>query len=293
MKGEQHAARPHGAVTLPLRRIVHRTKGSRHGPITRLMSPGDVGELVKPIVFLDWLEVDSFEGAGFARHPHSGIATHTTLLQGSVDYGDSTGETGFMPAGSVEWMQARAGVWHWGSPRQHEPVRGYQLWLALPAAHELRPAVSQYIDESSIPTDRDGVVQVLLLGRYGAMRSPIPYDEPVTYLHVRLAQNQEWTFDPSDGHDVAWVAVQSGRRHVGGALLERELAVFEEGDGDIAFRADGATEFVVASARKHPHPLVCGYYSVHTSSEALMRGEAHINTVGLGLDPAVLARCRA
>jgi hypothetical protein len=35
------------------RRVVHRARGSSHGPITRLVSPSDLGELIKPFVFLD------------------------------------------------------------------------------------------------------------------------------------------------------------------------------------------------------------------------------------------------
>lgn len=40
-------------VSTNVRAVVHRTRGDRHGPITRLMSPGDVGEHLKPFVFLD------------------------------------------------------------------------------------------------------------------------------------------------------------------------------------------------------------------------------------------------
>jgi hypothetical protein len=35
------------------RQIVHRTHGHRHGPITRLMRPSDLGQTLKPFVFLD------------------------------------------------------------------------------------------------------------------------------------------------------------------------------------------------------------------------------------------------
>jgi hypothetical protein len=35
------------------RQIVRRTKGSHNGPATRLMSPGDLGQVLKPFVFLD------------------------------------------------------------------------------------------------------------------------------------------------------------------------------------------------------------------------------------------------
>ena len=59
-----------------------------------------------------------------------------------------------------------------------------------------------------------------------------------------------------------------------------ELAVFEESDGAIELEADGDTSFVLGSAIKHPHPLVLGYYSVHTSGPALAQGEAEINRIG-------------
>ena len=84
------------------RRLAYRTRGHTHGPITRLMSPGDLGELTKPFVFLDYFEMDRFEGPGMADHPHSGLATHTTLLAGSLDYRDSTGKFGRLLPGSIK-----------------------------------------------------------------------------------------------------------------------------------------------------------------------------------------------
>ena len=57
--------------------ILTRTAGKRHGPITRVFSPGDLGELLKPFVFLDYLEAPGGGGPNFGFHPHSGIATLT------------------------------------------------------------------------------------------------------------------------------------------------------------------------------------------------------------------------
>jgi hypothetical protein len=59
-----------------------------------------------------------------------------------------------------------------------------------------------------------------------------------------------------------------------------ELAVFEESEGAIELEADGDTSFVLGSAIKHPHPLVLGYYSVHTSRATLEQGEAEIDRIG-------------
>ena len=57
------------------RGVVHRTRGHRHGPVTRLMSPSDLGELLRPFVFLDHFDTAGGSPSGFGLHPHSGIAT--------------------------------------------------------------------------------------------------------------------------------------------------------------------------------------------------------------------------
>ena len=56
--------------------------------------------------------------------------------------------------------------------------------------------------------------------------------------------------------------------------------MFEESSAAIEVQADGETSFVIGSAVKHPHPLVLGYSSVHTSAQALERGEAEIKRIG-------------
>ncbi|HSV51888.1 MAG TPA: pirin family protein, partial [Burkholderiaceae bacterium] len=50
--------------TSTARRILHRTRGQGHGPITRLMSPSDLGEYLKPFVFLDIFDMDLRGPAG-------------------------------------------------------------------------------------------------------------------------------------------------------------------------------------------------------------------------------------
>jgi hypothetical protein len=61
---------------------------------------------------------------------------------------------------------------------------------------------------------------------------------------------------------------------------EGQVAVFAESEQPIEVRAEGDASFVFGSAIKHPHPLVLGYYSVHTSEDALARGETEIARIG-------------
>ena len=91
---------------------------------------------------------------------------------------------------------------------------------------------------------------------------------------------QRWRYVPPAGHTVAWLAVDHGRLHAPERIDAGELVVFEESTAAVEVHADSASSFVFGSALKHPHPLVTGYYSVHTSAEALARGEAGIAEIG-------------
>ena len=272
------------ATTTEARAIVYRTRGTQHGPITRLMSPGDLGEFLKPFVFLDLFGFDTSGGRkGFGMHPHSGIATLTWLIEGDTLYEDTTGEQGVLPAGGVEWMRAGNGVWHDGAPAPGtKRVQGFQLWVALPASEENAPAQSIYLAPSQVP--REGPARVLL-GRHGAAQSPIPAPAPMNYLAVQLKDGEHWRYTPPAGHTVGWIAVDAGRLDAGGGepVAAGELAVFEESGAAIGFVAHGDTSFVLGSAAKHPHELVMGHYSVHTSKAALEQGEAEIRRIGARL----------
>jgi redox-sensitive bicupin YhaK (pirin superfamily) len=230
--------------------------------------------MVKPFVFLDYFDAASSTDFPFVAHPHSGIATHTTFLGGGVIYGDSTGATGTLEAGSIEWMQAGSGVWHWGAPSPGAPGRGYQLWVSLPPELELVPATSRYFDADQI--DTDGTARILF-GEYEALRSPIAVALPMTYLHVTLADGQSWTYTPAAEHDVAWLATHVGRLRTADTVLHAELAIFEDGHAPIELQAEGESEFVIGSARRHPYPLVLGPSSVHTSTGALLEAREHIS----------------
>jgi redox-sensitive bicupin YhaK (pirin superfamily) len=265
---------------LAIRRIVHRTRGAGHGPITRLVSPSDLGELIKPFVFLDHFDLQPGGGQPFGIHPHSGIATFTLLLSGAVAYEDTTGKSGVLPAGGLEWMRAGAGVWHDGRSADLSRMHGLQLWLALPPELENAAPESQYVAPGDVP--QEGPVGVLL-GGYGAARSPVHAPDSIDYLHVKLKHGERWRYAPPAGHSVAWVFVYAGHSDSPEPVEAGEFAVFDESNEPLEFLSHGDTGFVLGSAIKHPHDLVLGHYSVHTSAQALERGEAEIQRIGLRL----------
>jgi redox-sensitive bicupin YhaK (pirin superfamily) len=261
------------------REIVCSTRGTASGAITRLVSPSDLGELMKPFVFLDLVELDGLDEPipmEYLWHPHSGIATVTVAFDGAVRIADTTGADLVLPAGGVEWMRAGGGVWHTGTARPGG-MKGFQLWVALPAELENGPSESRYVMPEEVPVV--GPVRVIL-GSYAGATSPIDAP-PMTYLQVSLANKQAWTYTPPRGHQVAWLAIANGELLTpAGRIRAGEVAVFEPSELPIDLVADGDTRFVFGSAAPHPHDLVLGNYSVHTSAAALEAGEEEIRRIG-------------
>jgi len=262
------------------RAIVLRTRGHKHGPVTRIVSPGDVGELIKPYVFLDYFDFTPQQGSMFPMHPHSGIATVTILLSGDMRYEDTTGASGTLATGSVEWMRAGNGVWHDAGPLGRNRFHGFQMWIALPPSLENASAQSQYLPREDVP--REGPARVIL-GSYGSSKSLVNAPEGLTTLHVQLVAGERWTFLPPSGHTIAWAHAYRGAVRASGATISDELVVFSESGDSIEFEAQEEADFIVASAVKHPHDLVLGYYSVHTSEDELTKGEAEIARIGHAL----------
>jgi redox-sensitive bicupin YhaK (pirin superfamily) len=177
-------------------------------------------------------------------------------------------------------MNAGRGVWHDGRARGDGPVRGFQLWVALPPELELGEPRSEYLSANEIPDT--GPARVIL-GRYGNVVSPVPAPAEINYLLVRLAAGEQWQYTPPAGHSVAWLSIQRGALRIADERIANELVVFEESEDVLAFTADEDSEFVLGSAVPHTHNLVLGYYSVHTSAEALRMGEARIMEIGTQL----------
>jgi redox-sensitive bicupin YhaK (pirin superfamily) len=271
------------SIATQTRSIVYRTRGHGHGGITRLMSPSDLGESLKPFVFLDIFNMERpmldamRAGAGMSIHPHSGIATVTVLTEGRMKFDDPSSGTGTLAYGGVEWLRAGSGVWHGKelTPDNVSLVQGFQLWVALPPDLENGEPESRYIESEGIPSA--GPARVIL-GEYAGVRSPTPAPAGMNYLLVTLKAGASWSYQPPAGHTVGWLAVAKGTLEAETSVRAGDMVIFEDGEDAITVQAGpgGDAVFVLASAIPHPHELHLGNYSVHTSAQALQLGEGRI-----------------
>jgi hypothetical protein len=107
-----------------------------------------------PFLMLDEFYSDNPDDylAGFPPHPHRGFETVTYMLDGHMQHQDSGGNTGDLGPGDVQWMTAARGIVHSEMPQQTEGrMRGFQLWVNLPAREKMKPAAYSDIPATAIP----------------------------------------------------------------------------------------------------------------------------------------------
>lgn len=267
------------ANTVAERPVAGRTRGSGGGPIVRLMSPSDLGHHLKPFVFLDLVDADSSLAAAGNVHPHSGIATVTVIPEGSLWFDKGDWGSGRLDYGGVEWMRAGSGIWHGDEFRPDIAPRfkAFQLWVALPEELEASTPEWQFVPAAEIPAA--GPARIIA-GSYDGVRSPVRSFDGLNYLLVTLAPGERWTYSPPAGHEVAWLALSAGDLDAKDPYRAGDMIIFDRSESPIPLRAgsEGAT-FVLGSAVPHPHELVLGYFSVHSSEDALRTGEARIEEI--------------
>ena len=192
-----------------------------------------------PFLMLDEFGTDRAEDyiAGFPDHPHRGFETVTYMLDGRMRHRDNHGNEGVLVPGSVQWMTAGRGLVHSEMPEQQEGrMRGFQLWLNLPAREKMTSPKYQEFGPERIPvaTPAPGVTVKVIAGRVDGVAGPIsqPATDP-TYLDIALEPGVEFTQSlPTDYAAVLYVfegTLQVGDSAEASVLRTHELGVLGEG----------------------------------------------------------------
>ena len=148
--------------------------------------------------------------AGFPPHPHRGFETVTYMLEGRMRHEDHMGNVGLLQGGGVQWMTAARGVIHSEMPEQEEgAMRGFQLWLNLPAKSKMGEAGYDDIQPERIPriTTHNGVDVVVIAGQFddGQTSQPGAVQRPDTepqYFDFHMPAGTDVTPRVAEGHRV-------------------------------------------------------------------------------------------
>jgi quercetin 2,3-dioxygenase len=250
----------------PVQQILTGTPASDGGGVklTRVFSPG---RRLDPFLLLDEFNSDEAADylAGFPPHPHRGFETVTYMLEGCMRHEDHLGNQGLLTSGAVQWMTAARGIIHSEMPQQEEGrMRGFQLWINLPAAEKMKEPGYRDIPPERIPAvTLSGVEVKVIAGSFahagetttGAVHG---LSTDPLYLDAALAPEARLEVPVTRGHMVLAYAYE-GAAQIGGQSLERgRLAVL--GDGDtVVLHADAVGARVLLLAGKPLHEPVAHY----------------------------------
>jgi redox-sensitive bicupin YhaK (pirin superfamily) len=245
-----------------LRRSLWQSRGLYHDPFLMLdeFSSENPGDYI----------------AGFPAHPHRGFETVTYLLDGHMLHEDHLGNRGDLKSGGVQWMTAGRGIIHSEMPQQVEGrMRGFQLWINLPAAEKMKAAGYRDIQAEEIP-----VVELKGGGRVKAIAGTVEADGVTTtgaitgpttdplYLDVELPAGAVFSQPVTKGYN-AFVYAYEGEVSIGGkSVPARSAALLSDGDRvEVAAGQDGA-RFIVLAAKPLREPVVqYGPFVMNTREE--------------------------
>jgi len=237
---------------------------------------------IDPFLMLD--EFSSFEAddyiAGFPSHPHRGFETVTYLLDGHMLHEDHLGNRGDLKSGAVQWMSAGRGIIHSEMPQQERGrMRGFQLWINLPAKEKMKPASYRDIDPSEIP-----VVELPGGGRVKVIAGTFELDGRATpgpirglstdplYLDVELPVGTAFA-QPLSSERNAFVYVFEGSMNVGPSGGARTLkthcaGLLSAGDRMEVVAPTQGARFLLLAGRPLGEPVVqYGPFVMNTRAE--------------------------
>ena len=241
--------------------------------------------------------------AGFPWHPHRGIETITYVLKGTVNHGDSLGNSGTLGAGDVQWMTAGSGILHQEMPKGDErgKMHGFQLWANLPSSLKMTKPRYQDVPAAEIPEvgDDDGTLIRVVCGSFWGKSGPVEgIAADPRYLDVWVPPGKRKSLPvETTQHAFAYVFEGSGKfrnasapfdvktDRVGpvgsasedGELGNRTLVLFENGEEVTVQAGEKGIRFLLVSGRPLEEPVAWYGPIVMNTQEQLRQAYAELH----------------
>ena len=237
-----------------------------------------------PMVRLDpFLMLDAFSSdnpddyiAGFPPHPHRGFETVTYLMEGHMKHRDHLGNEGDLQQGGVQWMTAGRGIIHEEMPQQQDGLlRGFQLWINLPAAEKMKAAGYRDIADNEIPR-----LDLASGGQIKAIAGEVTIGNQVIsapvkggstdplYLDVKLRAGEAVSVPLTQGYN-AFLYLFEGQVSVAGETVKTDhLATFVDGDHVTLVAGDHGARLLLLAGKPIGEPIAqYGPFVMNTQDE--------------------------
>ena len=204
---------------------------------------------------------------GVGEHPHRGFETVTIMYSGEVEHRDSSGSSGKIGPGDVQWMTAGSGVVHEEMhsvdySRRGGPFEAIQLWVNLPARHKMTAPNYQRLLARDIPEVQlagDAGTARIIAGALGGAKGPAKTFTPVSLWDVRLKAGKGALLELPASHMAALFVLKGNVTVNGSAKVgASEFVTFGRDGAAIRIDADADATLLVLGGEPIDEPVL-GY----------------------------------
>jgi hypothetical protein len=254
---------------------------------------------ISPFLMLDYASPKEFSPTtsrrGVGQHPHKGFETVTIAFQGEVEHADSTGKSGIIGTGDVQWMTAGSGIVHEEFHSTNFAKNGgifemMQLWVNLPSKLKLTPPKYQAISSAqipSIPISNNGGQIRIIAGNYQNKNGPASTFTPMNIYDILLNKDSQLHLELEEEFNTMCVIRNGLLRHISSTnetvIPPSQVVLFERKGNSVLFEALEETKFLVLSGKPIDEPIAArGPFVMNTQAE-LMEAFTDFQTGRFGL----------
>jgi hypothetical protein len=261
--------------------------------------PGDSDlsmQRMNPFIMLDYNSKFYFTPTDVPRgvgvHPHKGFETVTVAYKGKVAHHDSSGNSGVIGEGDVQWMTAASGILHKEYHEKNFAKQGgdfqmVQLWVNLPAeAKKSKPKYQEVSHEKvgkfQLP-DNGGEVEVIA-GKYKNVEGAASTFTPLHLDNARLNKGAKAEFSFPAHYNTALLVVEGRIRINDEETVPADHFVLFENKGE-TFTIEALEDAVVLILSGEPinEPIAAHGPFVMNTKEELREAFHEFNTGKFGV----------
>jgi redox-sensitive bicupin YhaK (pirin superfamily) len=208
---------------------------------------------------------------GFPWHPHRGIETVTYMLEGKTSHEDSTGASGVIGPGDIQWMTAGSGIYHQEMPRPiNKKMQGIQLWVNLPKSSKMIKPRYQDFSSSKIPiVSKDGIIVKIIAGTFEKKSGPVKdLIVDTTYLDIELKKGKEFKHDLKKGYTTICYVLDGIGLFDSSTLNKGQMLIIKDGK-NLEVMSNKDLRYILISGKPLKEPIAWGGPIVMNTEEEL------------------------
>lgn len=238
-------------------------------------------ERMNPFIMLDYASKFQFPPSdrprGVGVHPHRGFETVTIAYKGRVAHHDSTGQSGVIGEGDVQWMTAASGILHKEYHEKEFSKKGgefqmVQLWVNLPAKYKMSTPKYQSLSNEQISKyelESGGGIVEIIAGEYKGQKGSASTFSPVNLLNVKLNRTSGADFSFPAQYNTALLVIE-GNITINGTeeVPADHFALFQNDGEDFKIQtAEGAIVLVLSGENINEPIAAHGPFVMNTRQE--------------------------